>query len=163
MQQDYFEEIVEYILENQNRLYRLAYSNVQNEQDAMDVVQNAICKALEHAGELRDIHAVRTWFYRILMNESMSFLKKNRKEILREEPLDEEVFVFDPQYEDQDELYERIKGLPVTVQNIIRLRFYEELSLQEIAEAMELNLNTVKAKLYRGLKALRVEMEGMRG
>ena len=94
------------------------------------------------------------------MNESMSFLKKNRKEILREEPLDEEVFVFDPQYEDQDELYERIKGLPVTVQNIIRLRFYEELSLQEIAEAMELNLNTVKAKLYRGLKALRVEMEG---
>ena len=44
----------------------------------------------------------------------------------------------------------------------IRLRFYEELSLQEISEAMGLNLNTVKAKLYRGLKALRVGMEGMK-
>ena len=67
-----------------------------------------------------------------------------------------------PEYADRDELFERIKGLPATVQNIIRLRFYEELSLQEIAEAMGLNLNTVKAKLYRGLKALRVEMEGMK-
>ena len=162
MQQDYFEEIVEYILANQNRLYRLAYSNVGNEQDAMDVVQNAICKALEHARELRDISAVRTWFYRILMNESMTFLRKNRKELLLEEPLDEEVFVCDPDYAEREELFERIKGLPVAVQNIIRLRFYEELSLQEIAEATGLNLNTVKAKLYRGLKALRVEMEGMK-
>ena len=162
MQQDYFEEIVEYILENQNRLYRLAYSNVQNEQDAMAVVQNTICKALEHAGELRDIRAVKTWVYRILMNESMTFLRKNRRELLLEEPLDEEAFVCDPEYADRDELFERIKGLPATVQNIIRLRFYEELSLQEIAEAMGLNLNTVKAKLYRGLKALRVEMEGMK-
>lgn len=160
MQQDYFEEIVEYILANQNKLYRLAYSSVQNEQDAMDVVQNTICKALENAAGLRNINAVKTWIYRILMNESMTFLRKNRKELLLEEPLDEEMCVCDPEYADQEDLYERIQGLPTVVQNIIRLRFYEELSLQEIAEALELNLNTVKAKLYRGLKALRVEMEG---
>ena len=160
MQQDYFEEIVEYILANQNKLYRLAYSSVQNEQDAMDVVQNTICKALENAAGLRNINAVKTWIYRILMNESMTFLRKNRKELLLEEPLDEEMYVCDPEYADQEGLYERIQGLPTVVQNIIRLRFYEELSLQEIAEALELNLNTVKAKLYRGLKALRVEMEG---
>ena len=79
-----------------------------------------------------------------------------------EEPLDEEVFVCDPDYAEREDLFERIKGLPVAVQNIIRLRFYEELSLQEIAEATGLNMNTVKAKLYRGLKALRVEMEGMK-
>ena len=41
------------------------------------------------------------------------------------------------------------------VQKIIRLRFYEELSLKEISQVMELNLNTVKAKLYRGLKLLK--------
>ncbi len=163
MQQDHFEEIVEYILENQKKFYRLAYSNVRNEQDAMDVVQDAVCKALEHADSLRDIGAVKTWFYRILMNESMNFLRKNRRELLLEEPLGDEAYVCDPDYADQEDLYERIKGLPAEVQNIIRFRFYEELPLQEIAEIMGLNLNTVKAKLYRGLKALRVEMEGMRG
>ena len=162
MQQDHFEEIVEYILENQKKFYRIAYSNVQNEQDAMDVVQNAVCKALEHAADLRDIHALKTWFYRILTNESMSFLRKNRRELLLSEPLDEEACVCDPEYAGREDLYERIQGLPAEVQNIIRLRFYEELSLQEIAEVTMLNLNTVKAKLYRGLKALRVELEGMK-
>ena len=161
MQQDYFEEIVEYILENQNRLYRLAYSNVGNEQDAMDVVQNTICKALEHAGELRDIRAVRTWFYRILMNESMRFLKKNRREIILEEPIEKGGFDWDAEGADTDALYKEIGKLPQEVQMIIRLRFYEELSLKEIAEVTGLNLNTVKAKLYRGLKTLRVEMEGV--
>ena len=134
MQQDHFEEIVEYILENQKKFYRIAYSNVQNEQDAMDVVQNAVCKALEHAADLRDIHALKTWFYRILTNESMSFLRKNRRELLLSEPLDEEACVCDPEYAGRE----------------------------EIAEVTMLNLNTVKAKLYRGLKALRVEMEGMK-
>lgn len=162
MQQDHFEEIVEYILENQKKFYRIAYSNVQNEQDALDVVQNAVCKALEHASDLRDIHALKTWFYRILTNESMSFLRKNRRELLLSEPLDEEACVCAPEYADREDLYERIQGLPAEVQNIIRLRFYEELSLQEIAEVTMLYLNTVKAKLYRGLKALRVEMEGMK-
>ena len=75
---------------------------------------------------------------------------------------DEEACVCDPEYAGREDLYERIQGLPAEVQNIIRLRFYEELSLQEIAEVTMLNLNTVKAKLYRGLKALRVEMEGMK-
>ena len=93
----------------------------------------------------------------------MNFLRKNRRELLLEEPLGDEAYVCDPDYADQEDLYERIKGLPAEVQNIIRFRFYEELPLQEIAEVMGLNLNTVKAKLYRGLKALRVEMEGMRG
>lgn len=160
MKQDNFEVIVEYILEHQKKFYRLAYSSVGNPEDAMDVVQNAICKALEHSGDLRDIHAVKTWFYRILMNESVNFLKKNRKEILREEPIEKEC-TQDPEYADAQELYQGIRRLPEEVQMIIRLRFYEELSLQEIAEITGLKLNTVKAKLYRGLKTLRVEMEGM--
>lgn len=161
MKQDYFEEIAQYILENQDKLYRLAYANVQNPQDAMDVVQNAICKALGHAGELKDICAVKTWFYRILMNESVNFLKKNRRELLVEEPVDEDASIYVQAYAGMEDLNERLKGLPIEVQNIIRLRYYEELSLQEIAEVTGRNLNTVKAKLYRGLKALRVEMEGL--
>ena len=41
---------------------------------------------------------------------------------------------------------------------IPRMRFYEEMSLQEIAAVMELSVNTVKSKLYRGLKSLKEEL-----
>ena len=161
MKQDYFEEIAEYILENQKRFYRIAYSNVGNPQDAMDVVQGAILKALEHSRDLRDTGALKTWFYRILMNESVNFLKKNRRELLVEEPLEETAAVFEPEDGESEDIGEKLKCLPTETQNIIRLRFYEELSLQEIAEVTGRKLSTVKAKLYRGLRVLRVEMEGI--
>lgn len=52
-----------------------------------------------------------------------------------------------------------INRLEEDVQAIIKLRFYEELSLQEISQIMEMNLNTVKSKLYRGLKTLRIAVQ----
>lgn len=69
MRRDLYDKIVSYILQDQNKFYRLAYSYVRQEEDALDVVQNAICKALEHYGDLKNEQAVRTWFYRILVNE----------------------------------------------------------------------------------------------
>ncbi len=53
----------------------------------------------------------------------------------------------------------QINRLEKDVQSIIKLRFFEEMSLQEIADVMEMNLNTVKAKLYRGLKLLKQNMQ----
>ena len=50
--------------------------------------------------------------------------------------------------------------LPPEIQTVIRLRFYEELSLQEIAGITGWNLSTVKTRLYNGLKKLRIALEG---
>ena len=62
-------------------------------------------------------------------------------------------------FEMPDDMYAHINRLEEEVQNIIKLRFYEDMSLKEIAQIMEMNLNTVKAKLYRGLKALKVVIQ----
>ena len=160
MKQELFDKVADYIVDNQNKLYRLAYSYVQNKEDALDVVQNAIFKALENYGTLRNENAVRTWIYRIVVNESLLFLKKKGKEQL----LGEEEYLEIPYYEQgyeagDDELYVQISRLEEDVQSIIKLRFFEEMSLQEIADVMEMNLNTVKAKLYRGLKLLKQNMQ----
>ena len=48
MNTDLYEEITAYLIANQNQFYRLAYSYVQNQEDALDVVQNAVCRELEH-------------------------------------------------------------------------------------------------------------------
>jgi RNA polymerase sigma-70 factor (ECF subfamily) len=53
-----------------------------------------------------------------------------------------------------------VDALPPEVSAVIKLRFYEELSLKEISEATGQNLNTVKTRLYSGLKKLRIAMEG---
>ena len=62
-------------------------------------------------------------------------------------------------FEIQDDLYDSINRLDGDTQTIIKLRFFEELSLKEIAQIMEMNLNTVKARLYRGLRQLKVNIQ----
>ena len=52
-----------------------------------------------------------------------------------------------------------INQLDSDTQTIIKLRFFEDLPLKEIAQIMELNLSTVKAKLYRGLERLKVTLQ----
>ena len=54
----------------------------------------------------------------------------------------------------------RMEALPPPVSTVIKLRFYEELSLKEIAVATGSNVNTVKSRLYAGLKKLKLFMEG---
>ena len=155
MKKDLYDKIVTHIVENQEKFYRLAFSYVKNKDDALDVVQNAVCKALDHYESLRNEEAVKTWFYRILVNESVHFLNRRKREGLSGEDYDEQIPYYEKQYEAEDDLEAQIDRLEEDVQKIIRLRFYEELSLKEISQVMELNLNTVKAKLYRGLKLLK--------
>ena len=62
-------------------------------------------------------------------------------------------------FEIQDSLYDHINSLAEEVQTVIKLRFYEDLQLKEIAEITDTNLNTVKARLYRGLKILKLSIK----
>ena len=68
-----YDRIVAYILENQNKLYRLAYYYVNQKEPALDIVQNAIVKALENCGSLKNPDAVNTWMYRIVVNEALTY------------------------------------------------------------------------------------------
>ena len=57
-----------------------------------------------------------------------------------------------------DDLYAQIDRMEETAQKIIKLRFFEELTLDEIARILDMNINTVKAKLYRSLKVLKINV-----
>ena len=153
------EALAAYIRENQARFYRLAFSFMRNSDDAMDVVQDAVVKAFEKERTLRDQETMKTWFYRILVNESISLIKKYRLESPAGEDAHVESPYYEKGYETGEDLYDQINKLPEDAQKIIKLRFYEELSLKEIAQITDMNLNTVKAKLYRGLKLLKEELQ----
>lgn len=149
-----------FLVENQAQAYRLAYSYLQNREEALDAVQTAVCRALEKQDTLHDAAAMRAWFTRILVNGCMDQLRRRG----RETPVPPEVLdtgsYEDPLPEDGS-LAARVEALPPEVGTIIKLRFYEELSLQEISAVTGCNLSTVKTRLYAGLKKLRVSLEGV--
>lgn len=157
MKQELYDKLVSYIIENQNKFYRLAFSYVKTQEDALDVVQNSVCKALSHYKELRNENAIKTWFYRILLNESFTLLNAKKRNVSIAENY--EGLYEEKQFEIHDDLYEQIEQMEKDTQNIIKLRFFEELELNEIAQVLKMNLNTVKTKLYRGLKTLKIAVE----
>lgn len=131
MQEILYDELIQYITENQNRFYRLAFSYTKNQEDALDAVQNAVCKALESYRKIKNAYAIKTWFYRILVNECLNIIKKSSKIVL----------------------------VADDTQCIIKLRYFEDMSLKEISKITGIKENTVKTKLYRGLKQLKEEIK----
>lgn len=153
------EILTNFIIENREYSYRLAYSYVKNQQDALDIVQEAICKALAAEKSLQDFSAVKPWFYRILTNTAIDFIRKNKRYVYVEDDMLEALggSVCD-HYLDVD-LQEAIERLPTRDKTIILLRYFEGMKIDEIAFVMNENINTVKTRLYASLRKLRLNLE----
>lgn len=151
------QDLIRYLVADQDRFYRLAYSYLHHQEDALDAVQTAVCRALERQDSLRNPAALRAWFYHILVNSCLDILRQRGKVV----PLSEwqESGQEDPPSADES-LAQQIDALPEAMGTVIKLRFYEELSLKEIGIVTGCNINTVKSRLYSGLKRLRISMEG---
>lgn len=151
-------ELTTYLQAEQDALYRLAYSYMQNEQDALDVLQTAIVKAL-CAPRMREPDRMRTWVYRIVVHTAIDGLRARRRLV----PSDDAAFEgqADPSQPGEG-LYVRdlLDGLPTDLRAVVVLRYFHELQLREVAEVLDLNLSTVKTRLYRALELLRIEVEG---
>ncbi|MDF2873232.1 MAG: polymerase, sigma-24 subunit, subfamily [Anaerocolumna sp.] len=149
----------DFIIQNKESHYRLAYSYTKNKEDALDIVQESILKALNSVDSLANAEHIKTWFYRILVNTSLDVLRKKGKlsyveDIVLEMNSEEKVDI----YENFD-LQNAMDNLPHHYRLIISFRYFEDLKLEEIAAILGENLNTVKTQLYAGLKRLRIEME----
>ena len=148
-----------FLVENQNRFYRLAYSYLKNQDDALDAVQSGVCRALERQDSLRQAGAMTTWFYRILVHVCLDMLRQESRVVsLPDEELD--VGTWEDPLPADDSLARRVDALPPDIATVIRLRFYEDMPLKDISTITNSNLSTVKTRLYSGLKKLRVSMEG---
>ena len=150
------EKQVEHVLlSDYNRYYRLAFSYVHNEADACDIVQNGAYKAIRASKNLKNIEYAGTWVYRIMLNEIFDLCRKRKFESIDE--LEWEQGVEDT-YENFD-LKVAMQTLSEQERMIVELKYFEGLKLEEISELMNLNVSTVKSKLYRSMKKLRVQLE----
>ena len=152
-------QLTDYLVEDQARFYRLAYSYLNNREEALDAVQTAVCKALEKQDSLPDAGPTRTWFTRVLVSACVDQLRQRKRvTFVPPEALDAGSYE-DPLPEDGS-LARRVDALPPEVATIGKLRFYEDLSLKEISRIVDCPLSTVKTRLYTGLKKLRIAVEG---
>lgn len=152
-------EIINYILKNKDKHYRMAYSYVKNKEDALDIVQDTIVKALKHQGSLRDKAYLNTWFYKILINTCKTHLQKQNRYIDIEDTYIENYQL--PSYDHYKpfDLEAALGHLSYNEKTIILLRYFNELELKEISTIMGQNLSTVKSTLYRTLKKLKLILE----
>ena len=150
-------KVEKYIIENREYYYRLAYSYVKNEADSLDVIQESIIKALISIESLKEIEKVKSWFYKIVIRTSIDYIRKNKKyndmidisEIINNGKSDE--------YKDLD-LYKALDELDETYKTIIILRYFEDMKINDIADILDENPNTVKTRLYAGLKKLKIDI-----
>ncbi|MFD1205555.1 MULTISPECIES: RNA polymerase sigma factor [Sporosarcina] len=153
-----FELVEAFIVEHQHAHYRLAYSYVKNKENALDIVQEAILKALRSVDRLSEVQYLKTWFYRIIVNTAIDFIRKHQRvTVMDDEILTVHLPASDNQVTDFD-LQEAVDHLPPTYKTIIILRFFEDLKIEEIADITGDNVNTVKTRLYTALRKLRVDM-----
>lgn len=147
------------ITENKENIYRLAYSYVKNKEDALDIVQDAIYKAMTSIELLKDTTAVKTWFYRIVVNTSLDFIRKHK----RVHPMDQEKLEFyvpgsEDSYADID-LVRTVADLPSKYREVVVLRYFEDMKIEEVADVLHENVNTVKTRLYQALRLLRAKLK----
>lgn len=149
---------IENVLEAERTLYHVSKSILVYDQDCEDAVQGAILKAYDKLHTLKEEKYFKTWLIRILINECYS-LKRREYPTLSYEEFFEFVKVDDKK--DYSELYLAIKKLPERIRITIVLYYVEGYSVEEIKQILKIPSGTVKSRLAKGRKLLKIKLENM--
>ena len=165
--QSAFEQLV---LDNQNRVYSLALRLCGDREEAADLSQEAFVKASQGLSALQGESSFATWVYRLTTNVCIDHLrrKKRREEVEPAVSLDDENSGWaepadrasDPQLlleksERGRALARGLEQLPDWQRRVLVLRELSGLSYQEISDALDIDLGTVKSRIARARLALR--------
>jgi RNA polymerase sigma factor (sigma-70 family) len=145
-------------------IYFMALKMVNNKDDAMDLTVETFGKAFENIEKYKPEYAFSTWLFRIATNNSIDFIRKKRLNVVSLDTLYEDegedkylqvrADGFNPEEisirkQESEKLKNLIEQLPLRYRTLIVLRYYEELSYEEIAQQIDIPLGTVKAQLFR--------------
>ncbi|MBD3748705.1 MAG: sigma-70 family RNA polymerase sigma factor [Sphingobacteriales bacterium] len=146
-------------------IYFMVLKMVNNKDDAMDITVTTFAKAFENLEKYRPDFAFSTWLFRIATNGSIDFIRKKKIQTtsidgFKDSDGEEKIFeiksdVLNPEEssikkQQTEQLKEIIDRLPNRYKTLITLRYFDELSYEEIAQQLDLPLGTVKAQLFRG-------------
>jgi len=152
-------------------VYHMILKMVRNIDDAEDLTMESFSKAFRNLQRFKKDFTFSTWLFRIATNNTIDYIRKKKLNTLSIENtytdddgqsvgIDvEDVGSLDPQEEairaQKEELIQVfVNMLPAKYQKLVRLRYFHELSYEEIAEELKAPLGTVKAQLHRARELL---------
>ena len=149
------------IIQESDKLYKIAMLHVRNKEDALDVIQETVYKAFISIGQLKNPEFFSTWLVKILMRSSYSLLKKKKKTLLPGEmALSGMLESVNQKVELDVDLPHALSKLEPHYQTVIILFYFHDLSIQSIAESLEKPEGTIKTYLRRARIELKKVIEG---
>ena len=127
-------------------LYKVAIAMTKNEHDALDCIQEAILQAYINIKDLRQDEYFKTWLIKILINKCNALIKKNKKILNLDIKITEDEKV---EQSDKLELKQSINNLDSDLKIIVILYYYEDMSIKDISESLNVPLGTIKSRLSR--------------
>jgi len=162
----------EFVKRYQRKFYRLAFGYLHQHEESLDAVQESFIKIYRARRTWEPRANPFTWSYRIVANHCVDLLRKRKgyaASSLDDEESPEGRTLADASAEDPEmvqvhkeerrKLMEAVLRLPPRQREIVMLRHYEDLSLQEIAKVQGCALGTVKSSLHRAIASLKDILE----
>ncbi len=165
--------LITLLREIETHVYRTAYYVVGNEQDAMDAAQEALIRIYTKIGSYEEKAQFKTWVQRIVTNICIDKFRRTKPTV----SIEEHDLVFQEKqnvehevlsaYAAQD-IRDAIDKLPEHHRAVVVLRYLQDFSYNEIADSLDLPLNTVKSYLFRARQQLQTYLQdyqkgGVRG
>ena len=158
----------ELVVRYQRPIYNAAFWLLRNAEDANDIAQIVFLRVAERSDEYNPKFKFFSWIYRIAVNESLNFLRRDG----REDELDDEIDLpgaesANPEWQlGEAQVSRRIKGallrLSTNDRMVIALRHFSECSYEEIGQILDVDPKTVKSRLFEARQRLRELLRDLR-
>lgn len=142
-------------------LMNISYGYTKNRDDSFDVIQNVFYKLFNSNKSFKTDNDEKYWLIRVTINESISILRRRKKEILVDENT---MDVVSEEIADKDKglklekLSLLVEKLPKNYKSVIILFYYDSLSIKEIKDILNISESAVKKRLERARDVLRKKM-----
>jgi RNA polymerase sigma-70 factor (ECF subfamily) len=159
------------VREHQDEIYGVALRITGDRDTALDVVSSTFLKAYRAFDRYDQTRPLRHWLLRIATNEAISYVRKRGRELRRRVDVEQASAIADVTgapdaesvaREDRTRIRAAVSALPELYRVVIVLRYFNELSVDEIAQITGRPASTVGVQLLRGRALLRAALEGER-
>lgn len=155
-------EFAQLLQSNKEKYYRIAYSYVKNEQDALDIVGEAAYKGLRSLKSLKKPEYFRSWMTRIVINCALDHLRTSSRVSFIDDALPPEWEPPDEQSltpEDSLDLYAALDALGEKDRTCVILHYFEGYAFENISRILGEPESTIKSRVYRALGRMRAFLQ----